>query len=59
MRVRDRTVCDVNGDGAYRDVTGDGFVTNANVSAFCSNQPASARSERTDLFDFVGDEVVS
>ena len=53
--VDGHTVCDLDGDGHYRDVNGDGTLTNGDVTTFFSNQHAPAWNERTDLFDFTGD----
>ena len=56
--VDGQTVCDLNGDGHYRDVNGDGTLTNGDVTTFFENQHAPAWDERTDLFDFTGDDNV-
>ena len=53
--VDGQTVCDLNGDGHYRDVNGDGTLTNGDVTTFFENQHTPSWDERTDLFDFTGD----
>lgn len=48
-------VCDVDGDGNFRDLTGDGAVTNSDLTRFFSVQHDPPYDERTDLFDFDGE----
>ena len=56
--VGGQTVCDLNGDGHYRDVNGDGTLTNGDVTTFFENQHTPTWNERTDLFDFTEDDNV-
>lgn len=51
------TVCDLNGDGLYRDVNGDGTLTFGDVTTFFDNQHLESW-QRPDLFDFTGDGEV-
>lgn len=50
MEVDSRTVCDVNGDGLYRDFNADGAVSQTDVSEFFGVQHRSAY--KRDEFDF-------
>ncbi|WP_276255895.1 family 43 glycosylhydrolase [Halomontanus rarus] len=56
-QIDGRTVCDVDGDGHYRDVTGDGSVTQSDVVEYFQN--LSEWDERADLFDYTDDGRVS
>ncbi|GAB3028094.1 hypothetical protein [Natronobiforma cellulositropha] len=49
-----RTVCDGDGDGRYRDVTGDGCVGFADVVDFFEHLDEPVFAENPDYFDFTG-----
>ena len=48
-------VCDLNGDGHYRDVNADGTLSAGDVTTLFERQHLPTWNERSDVIDFVGD----